>query len=223
MSTDPHDERFDVLTETGETTGRVKRRAEVHRDGDWHRAFHLWVAWPAPGGTTLLFQRRASTKDTAPDLIDVAVGGHFRAGETIQDVVREVEEELGLAPSLETLVFLGTRRAISRTPRWHDRELQEVYLLLLDEPPALRPHPVELSGLVQVTVAGIEHLHAGFKAVEVLRAAVRSEGVLGPWQRGTVSLDEFVPVGDGYWLRGARAARRAAAGEPAAINWDAGQ
>ena len=28
----------------GTQTGRVKPRADVHRDGDWHRAIHVWVA-----------------------------------------------------------------------------------------------------------------------------------------------------------------------------------
>ena len=32
-------EPFDVITADGKPTGRVKSRAEVHRDGDWHRAF----------------------------------------------------------------------------------------------------------------------------------------------------------------------------------------
>ena len=35
---------LDVITANGKPTGRVKPRAEVHRDGDWHRAIHVWVA-----------------------------------------------------------------------------------------------------------------------------------------------------------------------------------
>ena len=38
------DEPFDVITADGKPTGRVKSRAEVHRDGDWHRAIHVWLA-----------------------------------------------------------------------------------------------------------------------------------------------------------------------------------
>ena len=37
-------EPFDVITADGRPTGRVKTRAEIHRDGDWHRAIHVWVA-----------------------------------------------------------------------------------------------------------------------------------------------------------------------------------
>ena len=37
-------EPFDIITADGRPTGRVKTRAEIHRDGDWHRAIHVWVA-----------------------------------------------------------------------------------------------------------------------------------------------------------------------------------
>lgn len=216
MSTDPADELFDVLTEAGAHTGRVKRRADIHRDGDWHRAFHLWVAWPdAPDRLVLLFQRRAAGKDTAPEMLDVAVGGHFRTGERLEDVVREVDEEIGLTPRLGDLLPLGTRRAMSRTPRWYDRELQEVYLLLLPEMPLLRPHPLELAGLLQVTADDIERLYGGVPRVEARSAEVTPGGGLGDWRPVEVALDEFVPVRDRYWLRGAQAVRQAARGEPA--------
>ena len=37
------------------------------------------------------------SKDTWPGALDVAVGGHLRAGETLAEAVREAEEEIGLA------------------------------------------------------------------------------------------------------------------------------
>jgi isopentenyldiphosphate isomerase len=55
-------ELLEVLDEAGEPTGARKARAEVHRDGDWHRAFHLWVMHP--DGHVLL-QRRSRAKDLA--------------------------------------------------------------------------------------------------------------------------------------------------------------
>lgn len=36
-------EFFDILDEDGNKTGRTKLRNEVHRDGDWHKAFHIWI------------------------------------------------------------------------------------------------------------------------------------------------------------------------------------
>ncbi|WP_432855295.1 hypothetical protein ACQPXB_22030 [Amycolatopsis sp. CA-161197] len=47
-----------------------------------------------------------------PDYADITVGGHYQAGETIPDGVREVHEELGL-PSLTATC---TRSACGRPP-----------------------------------------------------------------------------------------------------------
>ena len=97
-TTDPQDELFAVLDANGEPTGRRKRRGDVHRDGDWHGALHIWVG--GVDGTverrSSLFQRRSLTKDTWPGVLDVAVGGHLRAGRRLAEAVREAEEEIGL-------------------------------------------------------------------------------------------------------------------------------
>lgn len=36
-------EYFDLLDENGNKTGKTKLRNEVHRDGDWHKAVHIWI------------------------------------------------------------------------------------------------------------------------------------------------------------------------------------
>ena len=102
-TTDPQDELFDVLDAEGNLTGISKPRGEVHRDGDWHRGLHIWVYGFDPDGTPfMLFQRRSKTKDTWPGKLDVAVGGHYRAGESLAETLRETEEEIGLTTSVVT-------------------------------------------------------------------------------------------------------------------------
>ena len=124
--TDP-DELFDVYDAAGRPTGRVKRRQDVHRDGDWHRSFHCWVTCEADGPPALLLQRRGMRKDTWPGRLDVTVGGHYRAGEALQEVVREVEEEIGRSVRLGNLGHLGGRVWLSApAPGVLDRELQDV-------------------------------------------------------------------------------------------------
>ncbi len=206
-TTDPADELFDVLNEDGSPTGRVKRRADVHRDGDWHRAFHLWLFARDPTGEgVVLFQRRSDGKDTWPNRLDVAVGGHFRAGETLDDVVREVDEEVGIQPALAALTFVGRRRAFSDGPDWHDRELQDIYALAFPaEFPQFSPNATELAALVSVR---IRDLHLLFEAdrnlIPCIVALVEEERRLGPWQPSQVGTSDFVPVRDRYWVRGAR-------------------
>jgi isopentenyldiphosphate isomerase len=123
------DERLEVLDDTGTPTGETKTRAAVHRDGDWHRAFHLWVVHPE--GLVLL-QRRATTKDLGGGKVDVSVGGHVRPGESLLDVLREADEEIGLIVRPGDLTFLETLRSERRYPSGEvDREFQDVYAALV--------------------------------------------------------------------------------------------
>src|SRR4051812_46767897 len=150
------DELLDVVDEHGRPVA-VKRRGDVHRDGDWHLAFHLWVV--SPDG--VLFQRRAAGKSSWPGYLDCSAAGHLLAGETIRDGVREVQEELGVAYAFDDLTPLGVHRV-------HDAERSGVVNRELQHVFAVRdPRPldawtafdrVELAGLVLVG-------HDGFAAV----------------------------------------------------------
>jgi len=128
--TDEAGEVLDLLDEHGRPTGETKARAAVHRDGDWHRAFHLWVMHP--DGYVLL-QRRSQAKDLAPGKVDVSVGGHLRAGEIWIDALREAEEEIGLTLRPGDVDLLGTVRSERRYPDGAlDREFQDVYVALVE-------------------------------------------------------------------------------------------
>ncbi|KAK6911144.1 Peptidase family M49 [Dillenia turbinata] len=72
------EEFFDVLTSTGQKIGVSKPRSEVHRDGDYHRAVHVWIY--AESTQELLLQRRADCKDSWPGLWDISSAGHISAG-----------------------------------------------------------------------------------------------------------------------------------------------
>lgn len=124
------DEFLDVLTQDGLPTGQSKRRVEVHRDGDWHRSFHLWIV---KEGRYVLFQRRSERKDLEPNKIDVSVGGHFSVGETLKEVLREPYEELGLDLSPKDLSYLTTRKVERFYGNKTDREFQEVYVMRCDK------------------------------------------------------------------------------------------
>src|SRR5919112_4139602 len=161
-------EPFDVITADGKPTGRVKSRAEVHRDGDWHRAIHVWVAGMDDQAEPFLtFQRRSPHKDTWPARLDATVGGHYRAGETLAETVREVEEEIGIFPDLRTLRPLGVRVCANEAqPGIVDREIQDVFLLRDDRPlEAFRPNPAELAALVRFPLETLVSLLAGDSSV----------------------------------------------------------
>jgi isopentenyldiphosphate isomerase len=143
------DELFDVVTEDGSPTGIVKRRADVHRDGDWHRAIHVWVHGERDGIPFLLLNLRSREKDTWPMRLDVTVGGHLAAGEDTSHAYREIHEEIGIEADPDRLLFLGRRKAIGQT----ERELQDVFLYRDDRPlSGYAPNPAELAGLVELPV-----------------------------------------------------------------------
>ncbi len=124
------EELIDVLDENGNNTGKQKPRDQVHKDGDWHRSFHLWIV----NGNDVLLQRRSAKKDLEANKIDVTVGGHYSAGEGLEEVLRETEEEIGLFVRPETVSYLGQNRAERVYEEAIDREFQEIYVLEKKQP-----------------------------------------------------------------------------------------
>lgn len=207
-------EQFDVYRADGEPTGRVKARSAVHRDGDWHRAVHVWVAGRDDEvGPFLLMQRRSLAKDTWPGVLDATVGGHYRAGESLADTLRETEEEIGVTVTMADLLPLGIRAAAYEVPELglYDRELQDVFLLIDDRPlTAYRPHPAELAELVRIPLAPLIDLQRGQSEPITVQRVVPGdpEPTLA-----TISASDFVPTVDRYVLRVAVAVDRVLRGE----------
>ena len=135
----PSTELFDLLTSDGRPTGQTKLRSLVHRDGDWHRAVHIWLIHT--GRRQVLIQRRAACKDSWPSHWDVGCAGHLSAGEDSLTAARaELAEELGITLHTDstdsteqgrlTHVDSIRREVISQQGRFIDREWTDVYLLL---------------------------------------------------------------------------------------------
>jgi len=213
--TPPQDPRelFDVVLADGTPTGRTKPRALVHRDGDWHRAVHVWVAGEDPDGQPfLLFQRRGHGKDTWPGRLDATVGGHLRAGEDIAEALREVEEELGLALPTTDLRRLGTRVCVNEAePAVRDHELQEVFLLRDDRPlTAYRPYPAELAALVRFPLRPLLPFLAG--ETDTITGDAIAPGAREP-SPSAFSPADFIPTVDRYFYRIAVATAAALRGD----------
>ena len=205
------DEKIDILDERGEGTGRVAWKSEAHRDGLWHRCFHLWIVDPgdAAEGPSLLVQRRAPGKETWPNKLDVTAAGHLMAGESGLDGLRELEEELGLLVRPDEVIPLGTRRNELAIPAGMDREYQDVFLLVRRLVPSdLRLQEEEVASVARLRLGDVERLCEG-------------EGVpLEEWTGGeglesTAKIEDFVPGGDRYLPLVARAAKKILNGEQA--------
>ncbi len=153
-TTDPQDELFDILDAEGRPTGAVKPRGAVHRDDDWHAALHIWVGGVDGNGNLFaLFQRRSLTKDTWAGYLDTTVGGHLRSGETLEETVREANEEIGLDVGLADLTFIGRHFIAASDGTVAERELHLVHAVRCDQPLAVyRLHPEEVASLVSIPI-----------------------------------------------------------------------
>jgi isopentenyldiphosphate isomerase len=213
LAQDP-DELFDIVNEDGSPTGHTKRRADVHRDGDWHRAVHVWIYGIDDTGPYLLLNQRGRNKDTWPLKLDATVGGHLGAGETVEDAFREIEEEVGISYNPDDLHYLGRRARTSNgdLPGIIDRELQEIYLLC-DSRPYLEftPNPAELEGLVRISLgSALSLFSSGSESARGTR--LRASDHEFEWI--TVHTDDLLIRGnDDYFLSVARAIHRLIQGD----------
>lgn len=217
-------ERFDVYDSSGHFTGRTQRRDIVHRSGSWHRAFHCWIVVSRDEASpSILLQRRSAMKDTWPNRLDVSVGGHFSAGETINDVLREMAEEVGQTTTLSSLVHLGRRVSVNAMqPGVRDNELQEVYLW---QSPVrfgeFQPDPQEVSGLALVAISDMIDLAVArtVRAVpcrlfEPHEGGPNSHAATQSSESTSITLDDFIPSLDNYLRRAVVAIDLAVRGYP---------
>jgi isopentenyl-diphosphate delta-isomerase len=152
-------EIVDVLDPvTGEAVGR-KPKPDVHRDGDWHRAAHVWFV--TPDGRILL-QKRSVRKENHPGFWDVSCAGHVSAGETAMEAaIRECEEELGLRVEPAELLPVGITREshIINDGRYIDREIHEVFLVRRPiDVGALRLQPEEVDDAKLVSAEELQEM-----------------------------------------------------------------
>jgi isopentenyldiphosphate isomerase len=125
-------ELFDVLDGNGEKTGEVKLRSLVHKDGDWHKAVHIWIT---NDKGQLLMQKRSPNKDSHPNEWDISCAGHVVAGETsASTAVKELSEELGLTASENDFEFLFQlkNQSITNNGSFLNNEFDDVYIIKLD-------------------------------------------------------------------------------------------
>jgi isopentenyldiphosphate isomerase len=116
-----------IFNEEHEPIG-VATRAEIHEKGYWHETFHYWLMEREEGVDYIFLQLRSTKKKDYPHLLDITAAGHLLADETVEDGIREVEEEIGMAVHMEELMALGVLKYSVHIGSLKDNEMAHVFL-----------------------------------------------------------------------------------------------
>lgn len=95
----PH-EKIDILSLPAlRPTGKIKPILDAIEDGDWLSVFAIWLYKKTDTGVYILFQGRSLNATVSPGKLDISAAGHYNAGESGLDGLRELQEELGITPN----------------------------------------------------------------------------------------------------------------------------
>jgi hypothetical protein len=128
-------EKLDILVPPDfKKSSQIKNVKQAIEDGDWLGTFNLWVIQNKPV-PAIIYQQRSPNASWAPLKLDVTAGGHYTAGESIKDGLREVREELGRKYNFKELTPLGRRLNVGvDTKKRQRRTVCDIFIVLDDAP-----------------------------------------------------------------------------------------
>lgn len=180
----------------------TKYRNQAHYDGDWHRTFHCWVIATREGEPAVLFQKRSPTVRSFPNTLDVSVGGHLTHGESPEQGIREVTEELGISVNSSSVVYIGDRVEVADQDNGQrNREYQAVHLLhLRPDQCDFEPDVQEVFGLYWMKLAEGQDFFARRRSSVIVEGIALSAGSRFHVSELKVTLGDFVPRFQRYYL-----------------------
>lgn len=119
-------EIIDQYNYIGEKIGTVDKEI-AHEKGLWHKSVHVWVV---NDKNEILLQYRCADKSLYPNTWDVSFAGHISAGEnSIEALIREGKEELGIDVDLDKLNYIFTNREEIKYEQINSKEFVDIYIL----------------------------------------------------------------------------------------------
>jgi isopentenyl-diphosphate Delta-isomerase len=100
-------ELLKVIDEKGGETGTILDRNIVHEKGLWHREISVWVF---NNNGDILVQRRSNNKKMSPNKLEVCAGHVDSNNNSIETVINELSEEIGLNVDSKDVVYLTTEK-----------------------------------------------------------------------------------------------------------------
>ena len=218
-------EMIDIYTDRLKHIG-VASKKEAHEKGYWHTVITCLAINPKTG--TAIYQRKYPKNDASitneNSQLDISVGGHIQAGESIEQAVREIKEELLEDVSLKELVYLGVRQtAATINNNYIANEFQYIFLYPCQK--QLKQYDVsgkEVARLVEINVQDGLDLFLKIKS-EIPAQEMYIENGVQVVQQRTVNLEHFLQCYqeiDNLFFRLLVAAKRYIDGEnPKYIMW----
>jgi len=195
-------EMIDIYDENMVKIGS-KERKQAHLDGDWHRAFHCWIVYrDKKKDDYMVVQRRASDKALFPNALDITAAGHYESGESIEQGIREVREELGINISFKDLVPLGIKFDVAKVGDVVNREFDDVFLYVHNQDITEYNFQLEeVSGLAVFKIDDALEMYAGARK-SIQARAVMAEKTARGYERRVVTFGvtpgDFIPRTDAY-------------------------
>lgn len=195
-------EMIDIYDADFNLIGKEERN-EAHRKGLWHQAFLCWIV---KSNGKLILQLRSKDKSTNPNLLDVSCGGHIVSGETVEEGIRELKEELGIDIEFKDLSYFGYFKWATDKPNktiipYHNREFCHTFFYKCDKP--LNEYVLqaeELDGIFELDLNNGRKLFSkevdGIKINGYLRT---DDNTLKKVEK-TVTLKDFTKYRN-FWLR----------------------
>ena len=195
-----NEEWISVFDENRNKIG-VASRKEVHQKGFWHETFQCWFV----DQNDIYFQIRSNDKKDYPSLLDITAAGHILADETIEDGVREIEEELGIAITYDDLQAAGIIEDSIVTDAIIDREFAHVFVYEARSPLSFKLQREEVAGMVRADFTDFYHFCLGkTNELKVSGFIVNASGKEAVIEKYATKQD-FVPHPPSYWLKVATA------------------
>jgi isopentenyldiphosphate isomerase len=213
---------IDIFNDRYEHVG-VEDKKAAHAQGLWHRTFSCLAFNPNTRRVMLQKKTPGRYSFERPDYADITVGGHYQAGESIPEGVREIHEELGLPVAYGDLHPIGLRQtAVTLAPDYIEREFQHWHLLPMElDLEAIPLADAEVSGLVELDLDHAIELANGTRDNAPAHYATRSHNGM-TFTDATLDRSALIPnylTLDQLYLRIFVTARRYCAGEREHLFW----
>jgi isopentenyldiphosphate isomerase len=131
-------EYWQLMSSNGELLPDKVDKDDILAQKLLHGAAHVWIWRNVGGKKQVLLQKRAVSKPTWSEYLDISAAGHIDSGESpLTAVIRETREEIGLDVSADELFLVGVHRRLIPVPAtdWAENEFSWIYLWELKSQP----------------------------------------------------------------------------------------